>query len=119
MNLGMKGSNHNPLRVPHHGGHLPMMGGGPEGGPPPPGGGPMVPTIKQEGNDPMVPGQTHLGSPDTVTQYVDSTTYPSRLTPPESNTDFFALQEELLNGTEITELASFYHYAKISHEINL
>lgn len=67
--------------------------------------GPLLPAIKQEGpsggSDLMVPGQTHLGSPDTVSQYVDSTTYPSRLTPPESNTpDFFALQEELLNGTE-------------------
>lgn len=67
--------------------------------------GPLLPAIKQEGpsggSDLMVPGQTHLGSPDTVSQYVDSTTYPSRLTPPESNTpDFFALQEELLNDPE-------------------
>jgi len=64
---------------------------------------PMVPTaIKQEGSssDLMVPGQTHLGSPDTVSQchmsHVDSTTYPSRLTPPEPN-EIFTLQEELLN----------------------
>ena len=65
---------------------------------------PLLPAIKQEGpsNDLMVPGQTHLGSPDTVSQYVDSTTYSSRLTPPESNTaDFFALQEELLNGNDL------------------
>ena len=65
---------------------------------------PMVATaIKQEGSsgDLMVPGQTHLGSPDTVSQchmsHVDSTTYPSRLTPPEPN-EIFTLQEELLNG---------------------
>lgn len=60
-----------------------------------------MPVIKQEGsNDLMVPGQTHLGSPDTVSPYVDSTTYPSRLTPPESNNDIFALQEELSNDPE-------------------
>ena len=71
---------------------------------------PLLPAIKQEGpsNDLMVPGQTHLGSPDTVSQYVDSTTYSSRLTPPESNTaDFFALQEELLNGNDLLPF-SFY-----------
>lgn len=64
-------------------------------------------TIKQEmgmatlsgGNsDLMVPGQTQIGSPDAISPYVDSTTYPSRLTPPGSNADFFSLQEELING---------------------
>ena len=64
----------------------------------------MLATIKQEGSNDlaMVPGQTHLGSPDTVSPYVDSTTYPgSRMTPPESKNDLFSLQEELLNGNEI------------------
>ena len=81
------------------------------GGPGAPGGenAPLTPmmatsAIKQEGTggDLMVPGQTHLGSPDTVSQYVDSTTYSSRLTPPESNADgiFNAMQDELLNGND-------------------
>ena len=58
----------------------------------------LVP-VKQEGssagNDLMVPGQTHLGSPETVPPYVDSTTFPSGPTPPKS-TDNFA--QELING---------------------
>jgi len=47
----------------------------------------------------MVPGQTHIGSPDAVPPYVDSTTYPTRLTPPGSNPDFFNA-EELINDPE-------------------
>lgn len=59
----------------------------------------MVP-VKQEGsagNDLMVPGQTHLGSPDTVPPYVDSTTFPSGPTPPKS-TDNYA--QELRNDPD-------------------
>ena len=114
--LGMKASSmrpHPPHPAPHQApGPLMPPVSGPPGGPTSggpggvPGSGngneaPMLATIKQEGsNDLMVPGQTHLGSPDTgVPPYVDSTTYPgSRVTPPESNNDLFALQEELLNG---------------------
>ena len=66
---------------------------------------PLAPgAIKQElpgGGNPggpgLAPGQTHIGSPG---EFVDSTTYPSRLTPPSGTTaDYFALQEELQNGT--------------------
>ena len=85
---------------------------------------PMVPTaIKQEGSssDLMVPGQTHLGSPDTVSQchmsHVDSTTYPSRLTPPEPN-EIFTLQEELLNGNLPGQSADKKDIFLIKNEIN-
>ena len=72
-------------------------------------------SIKQEhgcaigaGNG-LVPGQTQLGSPvngsDRIpgdlasSGFVDSTTYPSRPTPPSiTGNELFALQEELLNG---------------------
>ena len=93
--LGMKmGGPRNAAGLPHQ--------------PHPPGQQPMMPTppqppnmvpVKQEGsagNDLMVPGQTHLGSPDTVPPYVDSTTFPSGPTPPKS-TDNYA--QELRNGT--------------------
>ena len=77
----------------------------------------MTPIIKQETNviggpDHMVPGQTHIGSPDAVPPYVDSTTYPTRLTPPGSNPDFFNA-EELINGTDSTNYFLFrstYYY---------
>jgi len=119
ISSGMKGSasTPHPLRQQSHHPHQaqqPQQPQPPQPGLMPPtgagGGGnenasltPMVATaIKQEGSsgDLMVPGQTHLGSPDTVSQchmsHVDSTTYPSRLTPPEPN-EIFTLQEELLN----------------------
>jgi len=68
--------------------------------------------IKQEHGCPIaapMPGQTQLGSPlngsDRITGdiassgFVDSTTYPSRPTPPTiTGNELFALQEELLNG---------------------
>merc|ERR1712156_1231648 len=116
ISSGMKGSTTpHPLRQQSH--HPPPGAGQPQqplmppgaGGPGAPGGDntPLTPmmastAIKQEGSsgDLMVPGHTHLGSPDTVSQYVDSTTYPSRLTPPEFN----AMQEELLNGRDISEV---------------
>ena len=86
-----------PLMPPGAGGPAgPGVGGNPDNSP-------MV-AIKLEAacpqsNDLMtVPGQTHLGSPDTPGGvYVDSTTYPSRLTPPESN-DLGLQYEELQNG---------------------
>ena len=70
-------------------------------------GNPGMVSVKQEGsagNDLMVPGQTHLGSPDnSVPPYVDSTTFPSGPGPqPKSNNiDFFA--QELVNGTLLTQ----------------
>ena len=90
-----------PLMPPGAGGGPggPGVGGNPDNSPLTP----MV-AIKLEAacpqsNDLMtVPGQTHLGSPDTPGGvYVDSTTYPSRLTPPESN-DLGLQYEELQNG---------------------
>ena len=68
-------------------------------------GNPGMVSVKQEGsagNDLMVPGQTHLGSPDnSVPPYVDSTTFPSGPPQPKSNNiDFFA--QELVNGTLLT-----------------
>jgi len=88
-----------PLMPPGAGGPGgPGVGGNPDNSPLTP----MV-AIKLEAacpqsNDLMtVPGQTHLGSPDTPGGvYVDSTTYPSRLTPPESN-DLGLQYEELQN----------------------
>lgn len=71
---------------------------------------PVRMAIKQEnnvgmGSDLMAPGQTHIGSPDAVSPYVDSTTpYSSRLTPPGSGNDYFSSSsgrqqpEDLLNG---------------------
>ena len=69
-------------------------------------------SIKQEHGCPIVapiPGQTQLGSPLNGSErisgdiassgFVDSTTYPSRPTPPTiTGNELFALQEELLNG---------------------
>ena len=112
-NSGMK----HPLRHPSHPATgTPMIG--PQLDPARSGAGQsMTPTavIKQETNvvggsaDLMVPGQTHIGSPDTVSPYVDSTTYPTRLTPPGSTPDYFSV-EELLNGTD--------HYTKLLNGIN-
>ena len=106
-----------PLRHPSHpAATTPMIG--PQLDPARTGAGqPMTPSavIKQEtnvvgGSDLMVPGQTHIGSPDAVSPYVDSTTYPTRLTPPGSNPEFYGFDaKELLNGTDYTNI---YFYSE-------